>query len=83
MDFGSWVRAVFFDGEMNGGPALVQCQETDSSVLTMSFAEPMKNLGGEHVVGYISQEILRIFLAVAKTKKQKKNKKTSMQENKR
>ena len=51
----------------------------DSSVLTMSFVEPMKNLGGEHVVGYISQEILRIFLAVAKQKPKTKHKKTSMQ----
>ena len=32
MDFCSWVRAVFFDGEVNGGPVSVQCQETDSSV---------------------------------------------------
>ena len=79
MDFCSWVRAVFFDGEVNGGPVSVQCQETDSSVLTMSFVEPMKNLGGEHVVGYISQEILRIFLAVAKQKPKTKHKKTSMQ----
>ena len=82
MDFCSWVRVVFFDGEVNGGPVLVKCQATDSSVLTMSFVEPVKNLGGGHVVGCISQEILRIFLAVAKKTQNKTKKQASKQTNK-
>lgn len=68
MDLCNWVRVVFLDEELSGGSGLVQCQEIDSSVLVMLFVEPVKKSGWGHVIGYISLELLIIFLATTKTK---------------
>lgn len=68
MDLCNWVRVVFLDEELSRGSGLVQFQETDSSVLIMLFVELMKKSGWGHVVGYMSLELLIIFLATAKTR---------------
>lgn len=68
MDLCNWVRVVFLDEELSRGSGLVQFQEIDSSVLIMLFVELMKKSGWGHTVGYISLELLIIFLATAKTR---------------
>lgn len=51
---------------------MCQCQEIDNSVLVILFVGPMKNLGGGHVVAYISLELLRILLVTVKPKQTNK-----------